>query len=148
MNATFVQPIAYYPGHFTKKPFFKASRAAATRMNHLSTNRARTVVRSSAGIKVNHVSTSHIEGQKTGTSGLRKKAAIFASENYLANWVQSLFLALPSEEVVGSAMVLGGDGRWFNKEAAKIIIKLAAGNGVGKVFVGQHCIRIIILNDH
>ena len=138
MNATFVQPIAYYPGHFTKKPFFKASRAAATRMNHLSTNRARTVVRSSAGIKVNHVSTSPIEGQKTGTSGLRKKAAIFASENYLANWVQSLFLALPSEEVVGSAMVLGGDGRWFNKEAAQIIIKLAAGNGVGKVFVGQH----------
>ena len=67
-----------------------------------------------------------------------KKAAEFSSGNYLANWVQSLFLALPGEEVSGSTMVLGGDGRWFNKEAAQIIIKLAAGNGVGKMYVGQN----------
>jgi phosphoglucomutase len=93
---------------------------------------------SSAGNKVSDVPTTPIDGQKTGTSGLRKKASVFASENYLANWVQSLFLALPREEVVGSAMVLGGDGRWFNKEAAQIIIKLAAGNGVKKMFVGQN----------
>jgi phosphoglucomutase len=70
-----------------------------------------------SGVEVKEVPTTPIEGQKTGTSGLRKKAAIFSEGNYLGNWVQSLFLALPQEEVNGSAMVLGGDGRWFNKEA-------------------------------
>jgi len=87
-------------------------------------------------VDVKPVSTTPIEGQKTGTSGLRKKAAIFSEGNYLANWVQSLFLAL-GDEAVGTEMVLGGDGRWFNKEAAQIILKLAAGNGVKKVYVGQ-----------
>jgi phosphoglucomutase len=90
------------------------------------------------GVEVKDVPTTPIEGQKTGTSGLRKKAAVFSEGNYLANWVQSLFLALPQEEVDGSAMVLGGDGRWFNKEASQIIIKLAAGNGVRKMYVGQN----------
>ena len=90
------------------------------------------------GVEIKDVPTTPIEGQKTGTSGLRKKAAVFSEGNYLANWVQSLFLALPQEEVEGSAMVLGGDGRWFNKEASQIIIKLAAGNGVRKIYVGQN----------
>jgi phosphoglucomutase len=81
------------------------------------------------GVAVKDVATTPIEGQKTGTSGLRKKAAVFSEGNYLANWVQSLFLALPAEEVKDSAMVLGGDGRWFNKEASQIILKLAAGTG-------------------
>ena len=81
--------------------------------------------------------TAPIEGQKTGTSGLRKKAAVFAEGNYLANWVQSLFNAL-GDELVGATLVLGGDGRWFNKEAAQVIVKLAAGNGVAKVLVGQN----------
>jgi phosphoglucomutase len=90
------------------------------------------------GVEIKDVPTTPIDGQKTGTSGLRKKAAVFSEGNYLANWVQSLFLALPQEEVEGSAMVLGGDGRWFNKEASQIIIKLAAGNGVRKMYVGQN----------
>lgn len=85
------------------------------------------------------VPTEPIEGQKTGTSGLRKKAKIFSSGNYLANWVQSLFSAL-GDEVKGQSIVLGGDGRWFNKEAAQIIIKIAAGNGVKKVYVGQDAV--------
>jgi len=83
--------------------------------------------------------TEPIEGQKTGTSGLRKKAAVFSSGNYLGNWVQSLFTAL-GDEVKGQEIVLGGDGRWFNKEAAQTIIKIAAGNGVKKVYVGQDAI--------
>merc|ERR1711920_105447 len=82
--------------------------------------------------------TSPYEGQKTGTSGLRKKTKVFMQENYLANWIQSLFDALSEEETAGSTMTLGGDGRYFNKEAAQIILKLAAGNGVGKVLVGQN----------
>ena len=59
------------------------------------------------------------EGQKTGTSGLRKKTKEFMSDNYLANWVQSLFNALGGE-VKGQALGLGGDGRYFGKEAAQV----------------------------
>ena len=82
------------------------------------------------------VPTSPIEGQKTGTSGLRKKTKVFMSENYLANWIQSLFNAL-GDESKGKVIGLGGDGRYFNKQAVQIILKLAAGNGVKKVVVGQ-----------
>jgi hypothetical protein len=58
-----------------------------------------------AALKVTAVPTKPIEGQKTGTSGLRKKTQVFMGENYLANWVQSLFSALPAEELTGSTMV-------------------------------------------
>ena len=85
------------------------------------------------------VPTKPIEGQKTGTSGLRKKSKVFTSEHYLANWIQSLFNAL-GEEVVGKTMGVGGDGRYFNKDAAQMIIKLAAGNGVKKILVGKDAI--------
>jgi phosphoglucomutase len=89
------------------------------------------------GFKVTTVPTAPIDGQKTGTSGLRKKVAVFQQEHYLANWIQSLFNTLPPEELAGSTLVLGGDGRYFNKEASQIIIKIAAGNGVAKVLVGK-----------
>ena len=51
------------------------------------------------------MATAPIDGQKPGTSGLRKKTKVFMGENYLANWVQSLFSALPQEELTGSSMV-------------------------------------------
>ncbi|PKI38354.1 hypothetical protein CRG98_041265, partial [Punica granatum] len=89
------------------------------------------------GIKINSVPTTPIEGQKTGTSGLRKKVKVFMQENYLANWIQALFNSLAPEDYKNGLLVLGGDGRYFNKEAAQIIIKIAAGNGVGKILVGQ-----------
>ena len=121
-------------GQFSEKSSFAARTtrmAAAPKKMRLSASAA-------TGVEIKDVPTTPIEGQKTGTSGLRKKAAVFSEGNYLANWVQSLFLALPQEEVEGSTMVLGGDGRWFNKEASQNIIKLAAGNGVGKMYVGQN----------
>ncbi|KAM5557216.1 phosphoglucomutase, chloroplastic [Rosa sericea] len=89
------------------------------------------------GIKINLVPTKPIEGQKTGTSGLRKKVKVFQQENYLANWIQALFDSLPPEDYKDGLLVLGGDGRYFNREAAQIIIKIAAGNGVGKILVGK-----------
>jgi hypothetical protein len=90
-------------------------------------------------VSVKEVPTKPIQGQKTGTSGLRKKTKEFMSENYLANWVQSLFNAL-GDEKNGKVLGLGGDGRYFGKEAAQIIIKLAAGNGFSKVVVGQNAL--------
>ncbi|XP_024385198.1 phosphoglucomutase, chloroplastic [Physcomitrium patens] len=87
--------------------------------------------------QIKSVPTKPIEGQKTGTSGLRKKVKVFMQENYLANWIQALFDSIPEEDVKGSTIVLGGDGRYFNKEASQIIIKIAAANGVGKIMVGK-----------
>ncbi|GFR42319.1 hypothetical protein Agub_g3226 [Astrephomene gubernaculifera] len=92
-----------------------------------------------AGVIVKQVPTKPYDGQKTGTSGLRKKTKEFMQENYLANWVQSLFTAL-GDEVKGQSLGLGGDGRYFGKEAAQIIIKLAAGNGFKRVIVGQNAL--------
>ena len=121
-------------GQFSEKSSF----AARTKRMAAAPKKMRLSASAATGVEVKDVPTTPIEGQKTGTSGLRKKAVVFSEGNYLANWVQSLFLALPQEEVDGSAMVLGGDGRWFNKEASQIIIKLAAGNGVRKMYVGQN----------
>mmetsp|Transcript_24198 Transcript_24198/g.43327 ORF Transcript_24198/g.43327 Transcript_24198/m.43327 type:complete len:560 (-) Transcript_24198:398-2077(-) len=91
------------------------------------------------GITVKQQPTKPYEGQKTGTSGLRKKTKVFTQPNYLGNWVQSLFNAL-GDEVKGQTIALGGDGRYFGKEAAQEIIKLAAGNGFKKVVVGCEAI--------
>lgn len=96
-----------------------------------------TAVAGSQELKIKTVPTQPIEGQKTGTSGLRKKVKVFLQENYLANWIQALFNSLPPEDYKNGVLVLGGDGRYFNKEAAQIIIKIAAGNGVGTILVGQ-----------
>ncbi|KAK1295855.1 hypothetical protein QJS10_CPB15g00715 [Acorus calamus] len=65
------------------------------------------------------------------------KVKVFMQENYLANWIQALFNSLPPEDYKNGVLVLGGDGRYFNREAAQIIIKIAAGNGVGKILVGR-----------
>lgn len=85
---------------------------------------------------IKSIPTSPIEGQKTGTSGLRKKVAVFQQPNYLQNWVQSLFSSL--EGLAGSTIALGGDGRYWNKDAIRIICRLAAANGVAKVVVGHN----------
>lgn len=91
---------------------------------------------SSSKFVVKTVTTSPIDGQKTGTSGLRKKVSVFQQENYLHNWVQSLFTAL--EGLKGSTIALGGDGRYWNTTAIRIILRLAAANGVSSVKVGHN----------
>ncbi|CAA7038768.1 unnamed protein product [Microthlaspi erraticum] len=95
------------------------------------------IITGTESIEIKSLPTKPIEGQKTGTSGLRKKVKVFKQENYLANWIQALFNSLPEEDYKKATLVLGGDGRYFNKEAAQIIIKIAAGNGVGKILVGK-----------
>ncbi|MGL6110054.1 MAG: alpha-D-glucose phosphate-specific phosphoglucomutase, partial [Rubrivivax sp.] len=79
--------------------------------------------------------TQPIEGQLPGTSGLRKKVAVFQRPGYLENFVQSVFDALPG--IAGSTLVLGGDGRYFNDVAIQTILRMAAANGVAKVLVGR-----------
>jgi len=82
------------------------------------------------------VGTAPIDGQKPGTSGLRKKVKVFQGENYTENFVQSILSSMGSG-LAGSTLVVGGDGRYFMTEATDIIIKMAAGNQVSKLIVGQ-----------
>nr|VDC62038.1 unnamed protein product [Brassica rapa] len=129
--------------------------------------------------KVSLVSTSPIDGQKPGTSGLRKKVKVFKQPNYLHNFVQSTFNALTPEKVKGATLVVSGDGRYYSNDAVQvtpvsslffqilveclyfciynlleethtlhrytplnsetyIIIKMAAANGVRRVWVGKN----------
>jgi phosphoglucomutase len=87
-------------------------------------------------VTVDVVSTQPIEGQKPGTSGLRKKTRTFMEPNYLENFVQSIFNAIGGAE--GKTFVVGGDGRYFNAEAIQTILKMAAANGAKKSIVGQN----------
>ncbi|KAH8495999.1 hypothetical protein Peur_055306 [Populus x canadensis] len=87
---------------------------------------------------VSRVETTPFDGQKPGTSGLRKKVKVFKQPNYLENFVQSTFNALTPQKVRGATLVVSGDGRYFSKDAIQIIIKMAAGNGVRRVWVGQN----------
>ncbi len=80
-------------------------------------------------------STAPFEGQKPGTSGLRKKTRVFMQPGYLENFVQSVFDAIDGAE--GKRFVVGGDGRYFNAEAIQTILKIAAANGATEVIVGQ-----------
>ncbi|KAG6655112.1 phosphoglucomutase, cytoplasmic [Carya illinoinensis] len=88
--------------------------------------------------KVARVETTPIDGQKPGTSGLRKKVKVFVQPNYLENFVQSTFNALTPEKVRGATLVVSGDGRYYSKDAIQIIIKMAAANGVRRIWVGQN----------
>jgi phosphoglucomutase len=76
------------------------------------------------------VETQPYNDQKAGTSGLRKKVKVFRQPNYLENFVQSIFLSLAEVEYKGKALVIAGDGRYYNDVATQVIIRIAAANGV------------------
>ncbi|MCZ6724050.1 MAG: alpha-D-glucose phosphate-specific phosphoglucomutase [Gammaproteobacteria bacterium] len=86
------------------------------------------------------VPTTPFADQKPGTSGLRRKVRVFQQPNYLENFVQSIFDALLAngESPVGKTLVIGGDGRFYNREALQTILQMAAANGIERALVGQH----------
>lgn len=90
-----------------------------------------------ATFKVSRVETKPYDGQKPGTSGLRKKVKVFTQPHYLENFVQSTFNALTADKIKGKTLVVSGDGRYYSKDAIQIIIKMSAANGVKCVWVGQ-----------
>jgi len=81
------------------------------------------------------IATQPFNDQKPGTSGLRKTVPTFQKPNYLENFIQSIFDS--QDNYQGQRLVLGGDGRYYNRTAIQTILKMAAANGVGRVLVGQ-----------
>lgn len=97
-------------------------------------------------MKLDLVFTQPYQDQKPGTSGLRKKVKVFQQPHYLENFVQSIFdtLTLPDN----STLLVGGDGRYHNREAIQTIIRMAAANGFSRVLVGQRGILSTPASSH
>jgi phosphoglucomutase len=85
---------------------------------------------------VRTVATRPFADQKPGTSGLRKKVTVFRQPHYIENFIQAI-LETAGEGLRGATLVLGGDGRYLNREAIQPAIRLAAANGVGRLLIGQ-----------
>ncbi len=84
---------------------------------------------------VKTIATTPYQDQQPGTSGLRKKVPVFQQANYAENFIQSVFDVL--EGFAGQTLVVGGDGRYYNREVIQKLIKMAAANGFGRVMVGK-----------
>lgn len=93
--------------------------------------------RSKIELDVSIVKCTPYDDQKPGTSGLRKRTRTFMEGTYLESFIASTFLAIGSKKLNGATLVIGGDGRYYNKEAIRIIIEMAAAYGVGKLLVGK-----------
>ncbi|MEM9710023.1 MAG: alpha-D-glucose phosphate-specific phosphoglucomutase [Pseudomonadota bacterium] len=86
-------------------------------------------------MEIERVATQPIDGQKPGTSGLRKKTKVFMEPHYLENFVASIFVGIGG--ATGKTLVVGGDGRYFNDRATQTIIAMAAAEGVARLVIGR-----------
>lgn len=86
-------------------------------------------------MKIKKIPTSPFKDQRPGTSGLRKKVSQFKTPHYLENFIQSIFDT--QKELSENSLVVGGDGRFYNREAIQIILKIASANGIKKILVGK-----------
>ena len=87
---------------------------------------------------IDTVKTTPFTDQRPGTSGLRKKVSVFQEPHYLENYIAGIFLTLGEKAIKGKTLVLGGDGRYFNREAIQTIIKMALAYGFGRIMVAKN----------
>ena len=86
-------------------------------------------------MNIQEIRTNPFDDQKPGTSGLRKRVTAFQQPRYMENFVQSVFDT--QETLAGGTLVLGGDGRYYNRQAIQVILRMALANGVARCLVGQ-----------
>jgi len=86
-------------------------------------------------MSVETIASQPFQDQKPGTSGLRKKVKVFEKPHYLENFVQSIFDTQDGYQ--NAPLVVGGDGRYYNRQAIQKILRIAAANGCGRVLLGQ-----------
>ncbi|CAK7916618.1 phosphoglucomutase 2 [[Candida] anglica] len=98
-------------------------------------------------MSVQSIETTPFLDQKPGTSGLRKKVTVFKSKHYTENFIQAILDAIP-EGAKDATLVVGGDGRYYNDVVIQLIAKIAAGNGVKKLIVGQNGILSTPATSH
>jgi phosphoglucomutase len=91
------------------------------------------------GVKLTDLPSQPFGDQQPGTSGLRKKVTVFQQPGYLENFVQALFDQLhgPGQSAAGQTLVLGGDGRYYNRVALQTLLRMAVARGYDRVLVGQ-----------
>ncbi|KAF5903190.1 phosphoglucomutase-1, partial [Clarias magur] len=90
-------------------------------------------------VKISVVKTNAYSDQKPGTSGLRKRVTVFQQNpHYAENFIQSIISAIEPSQRQGGTLVVGGDGRFFMKDAIQLIVQIAAANGIGRLVIGQN----------
>ena len=88
--------------------------------------------------KIKVVETKPYQDQKMGTSGLRKKVKIYQQQNYIENFVQSVFNSYQPSDYKGKSLIIGGDGRFYNDVAIQLCIKIGVANGIGKIILAEN----------
>uniref|UniRef100_A0A8C9ZIM5 EF-hand calcium binding domain 7 n=1 Tax=Sander lucioperca TaxID=283035 RepID=A0A8C9ZIM5_SANLU len=90
-------------------------------------------------VYITTVKTKPYTDQKPGTSGLRKRVTVFQqNQHYAENFIQSIISVIEPAERQAATVVVGGDGRFFMKDAIQLIVQIAAGNGIGHLVIGQN----------
>ncbi|KAG1147016.1 hypothetical protein G6F37_003721 [Rhizopus arrhizus] len=91
-------------------------------------------------VNIQTIPTSPFDGQKPGTSGLRKRVKVFQEKNYTENFIQSMLEAIPEADggAKGATLVVGGDGRFYSDEVLQTIVKCSVAQGVSKLIVGRN----------
>ncbi|KAG0946146.1 hypothetical protein G6F57_002783 [Rhizopus arrhizus] len=90
-------------------------------------------------VNIQTIPTKPFDGQKPGTSGLRKRVKVFQEKNYTENFIQSILEAIPESDggAKGATLVVGGDGRYYSNEVLQVIVKSSVAHGVSKLIVGR-----------
>ncbi|XP_059426989.1 phosphoglucomutase-1-like [Carassius carassius] len=90
-------------------------------------------------VKITVIKTKPYTDQKPGTSGLRKRVTVFQQNpHYTENFIQSIISIVDPAERQEDTLVVGGDGRFFMKDAIQLIVQIAAANGIGRLVIGQN----------